>query len=260
MIEVKDLTFRYPESDSFCVLRGISFSMDAGEKVALMGANGSGKTTFVRCLNGLLQPSSGEVCVDGFSISDEKSVFEVRRRVGMVFQNPDNQIVSTTVEREIIFGLENLGLPRPEMEKRLNEALERFHLQSYRMVPPHMLSGGERQRLALASVWVMHPRYLVLDEPTSLLHPQGRQEVLQYLNEEMGREKIGVLMVTQSPEEAMECDRLILMEDGKIARDDLPERVFLGLNASSEKQIAVPVEFELKDFIKRIGLGHGRSD
>jgi energy-coupling factor transport system ATP-binding protein len=234
--------------------------MNAGEKVALMGANGSGKTTFVRCLNGLLQPTSGEVRVDGFSASDPKKVFEVRRRVGMVFQNPDNQIVSTTVEREIVFGLENLGLSRPEMEKRLDEALERFHLEPYRMVPPHMLSGGERQRLALASIWVMRPRYLVLDEPTSLLHPQGRQEVLQYLDEELGREKIGVLMVTQCPEEAMMCNRMILMEDGKIARDDSPERVFSDLNTSSKKQIAVPVVIELNHFMKGIRFGHGHSD
>jgi energy-coupling factor transport system ATP-binding protein len=259
MIEVKDLTLQYPGSDSFSALRGISFSMEAGEKVALMGANGSGKTTFVRCLNGLLQPSSGEVRVDGFSVSDPKSIFEVRRRVGMVFQNPDNQIVSTTVEREIVFGLENLGLPRSQMEERLNGALKRFHLQSYRMFPPHMLSGGERQRLALASIWVMRPRYLVLDEPTSLLHPQGRQEVLRYLDEEMKGEKIGVLMVTQSPEEAMTCGRMILMEDGEIIRDDSPERILSDLNGLPEKQVAVPVEIELTDFMKRIGLGHDHS-
>jgi energy-coupling factor transport system ATP-binding protein len=259
MIEVKELTFQYPESDSFFALRGISFSMEAGEKVALMGSNGSGKTTFVRCLNGLLQPTSGEIRVDGFSVNDPKTVFEVRRRVGMVFQNPDNQIVSTTVEREIVFGLENLGLSRPEMEKRLNRALKRFHLHSYRMYPPHMLSGGEKQRLALASIWVMRPCYLILDEPTSLLHPQGRQEVLRYLDEEMKRGKIGVLMVTQSPEEAMTCGRLILMEDGEITHDDLPERVFSNLDAFPGKQIAVPVEIELADFMKRIGFGHDHS-
>ena len=246
MIKVTDLKFYYPGGDPIYALRGVSFTMDVGEKVALMGANGSGKTTFVRCLNGLLKPTAGEVLIDDYSVLDPKAQFEIRRRVGMVFQNPDNQIVSATVERELVFGLENLGLSWQEMDKRLNDALHRFHLVSHRKTPPHMLSGGERQRLALASIWVMNPRYLILDEPTALLHPQGRQEVLRYLNNEMKKLKIGILLVTQSPEESMGCDRLIIMDCGKIIYDNVPDRVFSELNNQQKKRIAVPVEVELK--------------
>jgi energy-coupling factor transport system ATP-binding protein len=256
MIKVNDLTFNYPGSDSVQALRGVSFQMDVGEKVALMGANGSGKTTFVQCLNGLLKPTSGDVLVDGYSVSDSKGLFEIRRRIGMVFQNPDNQIVSTTVEREIVFGLENLGLSWQEMDKRLNDGLHRFHLAPYRNTPPHMLSGGERQRLALASIWVMNPRYLVLDEPTALLHPQGRQEVLRYLDNEMRKKKIGVLLVTQSPDESMACDRLVFMDRGKIVHDDQPDQIFSILNAHEKKKIAIPVEIELKSYLRNMGYDY----
>ena len=158
MIEVRDITYHYPEGDSEDVLRGVSLTLQPGEKVAVMGANGSGKTTLARCLNGLLKPSSGSVSVDDMSTDDPALIYEVRRKVGMAFQNPDNQIVAATVEREIAFGLENLGVPSDEMRKCVDGALDRFHLHQYRNHSPHLLSGGERQRLALASIWVMEPK------------------------------------------------------------------------------------------------------
>ena len=249
MIEVKDLRFSYPGSDSFA-LRGVSFSLNPGERVAILGANGSGKTTFVQCLNGLLAPSSGEVWIDGFSISNPKAIQEIRRKVGMVFQNPDNQIVATTVVREIAFGLENIGIPTDEMIERVEEALTLFHLNDYRQTPPHLLSGGERQRLALASVWVMQPHYLVLDEPTSLLDPQGRQEIFRYLGSDMIGKNMGILMVTQFPEEALSFDRLVIMDRGMILFEGVPLEVFRHTDDLQRIGLGCPVEVELGRYLE----------
>jgi len=246
MIQVKNLKFKYPGDKSTFALRGVSFNLSPGEKVALMGANGSGKTTFVRCLNGLLKPLSGEVLVDGISAKETEMLYEIRRRVGMVFQNPDNQIVTTTVAREIAFGLENLGVPTEEMKARVEEAVHHFHLEEYRDTPPHLLSGGERQRLALASVWVMKPSYLILDEPTSLLDPHGREEILYFMEREIKTGKMGILLVTQYPEEALTCDRLVVMNRGKIVFDKPPEDVFQNIEELHRLGVGVPVEMELR--------------
>jgi energy-coupling factor transport system ATP-binding protein len=250
MIEVRDITFQYPEGDAAEVLRGVSFTLRPGEKVALMGANGSGKTTLARCLNGLLKPLSGSVSVDGLSTDDSASNYEVRRKVGMAFQNPDNQIVAATVEREIAFGLENLGVPSDEMRKRVDGALDRFHLQPYRNHSPHLLSGGERQRLALASIWVMEPQYLILDEPTSLLDPLGRTEILKFIDEEMKRKSFGVLMVTQFSEEASSFHRLIILNEGRIAFDDSPDAVFRHVEELHVMGVDIPVHMEFRNILK----------
>ena len=250
MIQVKDLKFKYPGDKSTFALRGVSFNLSCGEKVALMGANGSGKTTFVRCINGLLKPVAGEVLVDGLSTTKTEMLYEIRRRVGMVFQNPDNQIVTTTVSREIAFGLENLGIPTEEMRKRVEEAIHYFHLEKYKDTPPHLLSGGERQRLALASVWVMEPSYLILDEPTSLLDPQGREEVLDFLEKEAKTRKMGILLVTQYPEETLTCDRLVVMDRGKIVFDSAPEEVFRNIDELYRIGVSIPVEMELRWYLE----------
>jgi len=245
MIEAHALKFQYPGSEEGFALRGISFTLKAGERVALMGANGSGKTTFVRCLNGLLKPFSGDVLVDGLSVHKDQFLHEIRRRVGMVFQNPDNQIVTTSVLREIAFGLENLGLEPEKMKGQVQEALERFNLEEYRDAPPHLLSGGERQRLALASVWVMKPRYLILDEPTSLLDPRGRREVLRLIKREIEKRHVGVLLVTQYPEEALGFDRLVVMHQGRVLLDGSPEHVFQHVEKLRRTGVGVPVNVEL---------------
>ncbi|OPX32428.1 MAG: hypothetical protein B1H40_02580 [Candidatus Latescibacteria bacterium 4484_181] len=178
MISIEALSFVYRYKDvSLTALEDIDLEIEEGESVAIMGANGSGKTTLARCINGLLLPSSGEVTVDGLCTYRSEHIPAIRRRVGMVFQNPDNQIVATTVEREIAFGLENIGIPPARMRQRVTQALRRFELEQYRHHPPHRLSGGEKQRLAIASVLAMEPKYLILDEPTSLLDPRGRREV-----------------------------------------------------------------------------------
>lgn len=243
MIDLENIAYTYPGSRT-AALRGVSFQLGPGEKIALMGANGSGKTTFVRCINRLLKPS-GTGSIDGYSIDREEDLWEIRRRVGMVFQNPDNQIVATTVVREIAFGLENLGLSRSVMQERVESALDKFHLQSQRETSPHLLSGGERQRLACASVWVMEPRYLILDEPTSLLDPQGREEIMVFIDEARRESNAGVLIVTQYPEEALEADRLLIMHAGRLIMDAPPDHVFSHARKIKSLGLGLPVEVEL---------------
>jgi energy-coupling factor transport system ATP-binding protein len=251
MIEVDRIHYTYPDSDSPFSLRGISFCLRPGEKIAVMGPNGSGKTTLIRCLNGLIQPTSGKVSVDGMNTRNPEATYEVRRRVGMVFQNPDNQIVTTTVERELAFGLENLGLDRQSMRSRIEEAMERFHLVKYRQWPPHRLSGGERQRLALASIWVMAPKYLILDEPTSLLDPGGRKEVLEMLQRE-SEDGIGILLVTQYPEETLVFDRLLLIDSGEIVQDGDPETLFRAESMLSQLDLEPSISLQLKFHYERL--------
>lgn len=251
MIKVQDLHFHYPGNSEQSILRGVSFSLKKGEKVAVMGANGSGKTTLARCLNGLLQPTSGQVTVDGLSTDSQKSLYEIRRRIGMVFQNPDNQIVATSVEREIAFGLENLGIPSETIRTKVEEALVRFEIIPYRYHSPHLLSGGERQKLALASVWAMAPDYYVLDEPTSLLDPQGRQEVLTFLDSECKAGK-GILFVTQYPDESMTFDRLIMLDHGRIVRQDTPSHVFVDHELIDSLGLGMPVEVVLRQWVESL--------
>jgi len=254
MIEIENLTFSYTAADGkeLFSLKKISFTLKKGEKVALMGANGSGKTTFIRCINGLLRPSGGQVKVDNIPLMFPDTLYEIRRRVGMVFQNPDNQIVTTTVERELAFGMENIGLKRDEMKKRITEALKRFHLEEHRNRSPHLLSGGERQRLALASVWVMKPDYLILDEPTSLLDPVGRNEILSFIFKQANDVNMGILFVTQYPEEALGFDRLIVFNEGELAMSGKPIDVFRNVQEMRSLGLDIPASVELDLFLKEV--------
>jgi energy-coupling factor transport system ATP-binding protein len=249
VIDVRDIHYQYPGSGAGdFALRGVTFTLQAGEWVALVGANGSGKTTLLRCLNGLIQPTSGRVMVDGFSTAGGAgALFEIRKRAGMVFQNPDNQIVSTTVEREIAFGLENLGLDSAVIHRKVRGALARFRLERYRGESPNNLSGGEKQRLALASVWVMEPRFLILDEPTSLLDPSGKADFLGLIREIVRKKKMGVLLATQYPEEAAACERLLVLHRGRIRYDDAPGSVYRRKSVLKDMGLNVPVEAELGD-------------
>jgi len=248
VIEVTDLHYRYPGTEAPPALRGVSFSVHPGEIVSLMGANGSGKTTLVRCLNGLLTPESGDVTVDGLSVRDSGRIHEIRRKIGLVFQNPDDQIVSATVEREVAFGLENLGVPSETIVEKVGFALRQFHLDFARSHSPHLLSGGERQRLALASVWVMEPDYYVLDEPTSLLDPAGRREIRRFLEGKRQEQKAGFVFVTQYPDEALPYDRLILLEEGTVAFDGPPRDGFFDAELCRRCKIGVPASVELEQF------------
>ena len=236
MIRVKNVVFNYDtnnSSESRNTLNNINLEVREGEYVSIMGHNSSGKTTLVRCLNGLLIPKQGEVFVDELNSSNYADILAIRKKVGMVFQNPENQIVSTTVEREIAFGLENVGVSTKIMHHVVDGTLKRFHLEHYRKHPPHLLSGGEKQRLALAAVMAMNPKYLILDEPTSMLDPKSRKELLNLLFEIKRDNKHlkttaqkTLILITQFSEEALEADRLIVMDKGNIVYDDTPDVVF----------------------------------
>ncbi len=225
--------------------------------VTIMGHNGSGKTTFARCLNGLLLPTEGAVTVDDLSTLNPEHILQIRRRVGMVFQNPDNQIVSATVEREIAFGLENLGIPYEKMHNIVETILQKFDLQKYRHQPPHYLSGGEKQRLAIAAVMAMSPQYLILDEPTSLLDPKNRNDILQIvrsLQQESrdSEQPITTILITQFPEEALFFDRLILFHQGRIVRDDTPATIFESAAELQDIGLQPPLSFKVDKLLNNI--------
>lgn len=230
IIELQNVTFEYPSGDNRQIkaLKNLSLTVEEGEYIALIGPNGSGKSTLARHLNAILLPTDGVVTVDGFVTTQEEHRWEIRRRVGMVFQNPDNQIVATTVEEDVAFGLENLGMETSLMAQRVTEALEMVGLQSLRSHAPHLLSGGQKQRLAIAGIIAMRPRCLVLDEPTAMLDPRGRREVLETIKRMNHQEGITVVHITHFMEEALEADRVIVMDRGQIAHAGPPADIFGG--------------------------------
>ena len=230
IIELQNVTFEYPSGDNrqTKALKNLSLTVEEGEYIALIGPNGSGKSTLARHLNALLLPTDGVVTVDGFVTTQEEHRWEIRRRVGMVFQNPDNQIVATTVEEDVAFGLENLGIETSMMAQRVTEALEMVGLRSLRNHAPHLLSGGQKQRLAIAGIIAMRPRCLVLDEPTAMLDPRGRREVLETIKRMNHQEGITVVHITHFMEEALEADRVIVMDRGQIAHAGPPAEIFGG--------------------------------
>ena len=224
MIRVEKLSFSYREG--LAALRSIDLHISPGEDIALIGANGSGKTTLARCLNGLQQPQEGRVLVDGMDASDPTQLRTIRQLVGMVLQNPDDQLVATTVADELAFGLENLAIASDEIHRRVEETLAAFDLEAYRRYPPHKLSGGEKQRVAIAAVMAMRPRYLVLDESTALLDPGERQQVAELLQRLRTAYDIATILITQSPEEAARTDRIIVLHAGRIHADSSPTDLF----------------------------------
>ena len=230
IIELQNVTFEYPSGDNRQIkaLKNLSLIIEEGEYIALIGPNGSGKSTLARHLNAILLPTGGIVTVDGFVTTQEEHRWEIRRRVGMVFQNPDNQIVATTVEEDVAFGLENLGMESSLMAQRVTEALEMVGLQSLRNHAPHLLSGGQKQRLAIAGIIAMRPRCLVLDEPTAMLDPRGRREVLETIKRMNHQEGITVVHITHFMEEALEADRVIVMDRGQIVHAGPPAEIFGG--------------------------------
>lgn len=227
-IEVRGLEYAYLLEDGRQIpaLRGIDLTIERGEFVALIGANGSGKSTLARHFNGLLIPTAGQVRIDGLSTSYPPNLPAVRQRVGMVFQNPDNQLVASTVEEDVAFGPENLAIPPQEIRRRVDQALEIVGLTEYRTHPPQMLSGGQKQRVAIAGVLALRPACIVLDEPTSMLDPPGRRQVLETicrLNTDTG---ITVVLITQSMDEAAMARRVLVMDSGHIVMDGPPEKIF----------------------------------
>ena len=234
LIKIDNVRFSYqnteePEKQTE-VLKGISLEFEHGELVAVLGHNGSGKSTMAKLLNAILLPTEGTVTVAGIDTKDEEKLLEIRQHVGMVFQNPDNQIVATIVEEDVAFGLENLGVPTDEMRARVDQALHAVGMYEYREHAPHQLSGGQKQRVAIAGIIAMRPDCIVLDEPTAMLDPQGRKEVMRtikLLNRDYG---ITVILITHEMDEAAQCDRVIVIDHGEVHMDAPPAKVFSSFN------------------------------
>ena len=249
IIETESLRFSYGAEDDKTepaeVLKGIDLKIRPGEFVAVLGHNGSGKSTLAKHLNGILLPSSGKVYVDGIDTSDGKRLFELRQRAGMVFQNPDNQIVSSIVEEDVAFGLENTGVPYEEMRARVDDALKAVNMYDYRMHSPNQLSGGQKQRVAIAGIIAMRPKCIILDEPTAMLDPQGRREVMatiKRMNHDYG---ITIVLITHYMDEAAQCGRVVVMDKGKIVLDNKPEKVFSQVEQLKKIGLDVPQVTEL---------------
>ncbi len=252
MIRLVSVTFSYPGGPP--VLDDLSLAIERGEHVAIIGANGSGKTTLARCLNGLLIPQHGQVEVDGLLTRRPDHLPRVRERVGMVFQNPDDQLVATSVETEIAFGLENLGVPRAQMRARVEAALHEFALEAYRRQPPHQLSGGEKQRLAVAATMVLQPAYLVLDEPTALLDPMSRARVLALLHSLPARFNTALVHITQDPEEASQAERVLVLHQGRLREDAPPAVLFAKGEFLESMGLGLPFAAALRQTLVRRGL------
>lgn len=247
MIRVSGVWFHYQPDGTpreNWALQGINLSIDAGEYVSIIGPNGSGKSTLSRLFNGLLLPVEGEVQVAGKSTRDEQELWEIRRTVGMIFQNPDNQIVATTVQDDVAFGLENLGVPRTEMKERIRHALEAVGLAGLERREPHHLSGGQKQRLAIAGIIAMQPEVIVFDEATSMLDPQGREDVLQIIRQ-LHRNGTGVIHITHSAHEAFLAERVIVMAQGRIQLDLPTKQLYPKSSLLKQWGLEVPLPVEL---------------
>ena len=252
IIRIENLHFRYGDSEKE-VLRGIDLSVQQGEFVAVLGHNGSGKSTLAKHINAILLSTEGKVTVDGIDTADESRLYELRQTAGMVFQNPDNQIVSSVVEEDVAFALENLGVPYEEMRERVDEALRTVGMYDLRLHSTSQLSGGQKQRVAIAGAIAMQPKCLILDESTAMLDPKGRKEVLatvRRMNREYG---MTVLLITHYMEEAAGCDRVVVMDGGSIIMDGKPEKVFSQVGRLKEAGLDVPQVTELAYELKKAG-------
>ena len=257
MIETRDLTYTYPAPEGEQnppALRDVTVEIEKGSFTVVLGHNGSGKSTFAKHLNAVLLPCGGAVYVGGMDTRDEKLLLEIRRRTGMVFQNPDNQIVANVVEEDVAFGPENLGVPTAEIRRRVDDALAAVGMEQFASHAPHLLSGGQKQRIAIAGILAMEPECIVLDEATAMLDPAGRREVIDTvlrLNREQG---ITVVLITHHMVEAERADRVIVMNDGEVAMDGMPRQVFSQVERLHELGLAAPDTVELLYRLRRDGV------
>ena len=258
-ISVRNVEFSYANdfddnSSPKQILKNVSLDIKKGEFVAILGHNGSGKSTIAKHMNAVLTPQSGTVTVEGIDTTEEDKLFDIRQHVGMVFQNPDNQIVATIVEEDVAFALENMGVEPVEMRKRVDDALKSVGMFEYKDHSPHQLSGGQKQRVAIAGIIAMRPDCIVLDEPTAMLDPNGRKEVLKtirQLNKDFG---ITIVLITHYMEEAAQADRIVVMDDGKIIMDDIPSNIFSNVQKMKEIGLDVPQVTELMYIKKKNGF------
>ena len=256
-IEFQGVTFGYPDDEGNVtndVIENFNLKIEKGSFVAVLGHNGCGKSTLAKLCNAIEVPLSGKVFVDGLDTADEEKVLDIRRRVGVVFQNPDNQIVATIVEDDVAFGPENLGVDPKEIRRRVDEALKNVGMYEFRTFEPHKLSGGQKQRVAIAGINAMKPECIVLDEPTAMLDPRGRREVMKTvkrLNKEFG---ITVIFITHYMDEAAKADRVVVMDKGKIVLDDVPRKVFANDETLKKVGLDVPQATELSKMLVRDGI------
>ena len=261
MIQTKELIYEYEKRDEEGNIIGMKRAIDGvdidipeGSFVAILGHNGSGKSTLAKHMNAILVPSGGTMWVNGRDTKDPENLWDVRQSAGMVFQNPDNQIIGNIVEEDVGFGPENLGVPTDEIWKRVDESLEAVGMTAYRLKSPNKLSGGQKQRVAIAGVMAMRPQCIILDEPTAMLDPNGRKEVIATLHELNQKEGITVLLITHYMEEAIDADRIIVMDDGRLVMDGTPREIFSRVKELKEYRLDVPQVTELAWELKEAGV------
>ena len=253
IIELENIHYRYHEDDAREALAGVSLEIRRGEWLAIIGHNGSGKSTLAKVMNGLIEANTGSVVVNGKTLTEE-TVFDARRTVGMVFQNPDNQFVGTSVEDDIAFGLENIGLPREEMLERVTKVLDMVKMSEFRTKEPARLSGGQKQRVAIAGVTALEPEVIILDEATSMLDPKGRFEVISTIQKLHKEKKITVISITHDLDEAAQADRVVLMEQGQIQQIGTPKEIFKLGSKLVEKGLDVPFAEKLIEALRERGM------
>ena len=255
IISVRNVTYEYKEEETvYAAVKDLSLEIERGSFTVILGHNGSGKSTLAKMLNGLNKPTSGDVLVDGINTKEESTEVEVKRKVGMVFQNPDNQIIASIVEEDVAFGPENLGLDPAEIRRRVDDALKAVDMYDFRESTPHRLSGGQKQRIAIAGIMAMEPECLVLDEPTAMLDPKGRAEIISTLHRLNSENGITVVLITHYMEEAENADRVIVMNDGKIIADDVPKVIFSDVKTLKSVGLDVPQTAELLYSLKENGF------
>lgn len=261
IISVKNVTYEYKNEEDYrgeeavvTAVKALSLEIERGSFTVILGHNGSGKSTLAKMLNGLNKPTSGDIFVDGINTKDEEKEIEVKRKVGMVFQNPDNQIIASIVEEDVAFGPENLGVPPEEIKKRVDDALRAVDMLDFKESTPHRLSGGQKQRIAIAGIIAMQPECLVLDEPTAMLDPKGRAEIIETLTRLNKEKGITVVLITHYMEEAQNADRVLVMNDGEIIADDKPKVIFSDVERLKRVGLDVPQTAELLYNLKKNGF------
>ena len=254
MLSAQNIGFRYDADTNTYALNNVSLDVHKGEFVAVLGANGCGKSTLAKHFNDILLPETGTVTVEGMNTADDTHLYDIRQKVGMVFQNPDNQIVATVVEEDVAFALENLGVPPAEIRTRIDAAMEMAGIYKYRNKAPHKLSGGQKQRVAIAGVVAMSPDCIVLDEATAMLDPRGREKVMQTIRALNRQYGITVVAITHYMEEAAQADRVVVMSRGEIVMEGTPRQVFSQTEAVRSLHLDVPQAAELRDELVRAGL------
>ncbi len=258
IIQIKNLSFDYIResdegSETIHAIRDVSLDIKEGSFTAVIGKNGSGKSTLAKNLNGLLLPTGGKILVNGWDTADEDHIWDIRQTAGMVFQNPDNQLVASIVEDDVAFGPENLGVPPEEIRKRVDQVLKAVDMYDFRTKAPHLLSGGQKQRVAIAGVLAMEPRCIIFDEPTAMLDPQGREEVMSIIRK-LHEDGKTVILITHFMDEAAQADRIVIMDDGRVLADGSPDEVFSDEETMRRIRLDVPLAVDMAQKLRERGV------